>query len=155
MQTSSEITELAKALVQFHDLVGKIAKTEKNPFFNSRYASLTTILGAIKEPLQESGLVVIQLPCGVYQLTTRLLHESGQWLEETYTMQPTKTAEKKGQPVEDWQVTPQTIGSAITYQRRYAIVSLLCLNIDEDDDGNRASRPPEHPATPPKSEEVF
>ena len=34
---------------------------------------------------------------------------------------------------------PQAIGSAITYQRRYSIGSILNLNIDNDDDGNKAS----------------
>lgn len=34
---------------------------------------------------------------------------------------------------------PQGAGSAITYARRYALVSMLGLNVDEDDDGNHAS----------------
>ncbi len=145
MQTSEDITELAKALVIFHKSVGKVSKADKNPFFGSRYAALHTILDAIADPLRESGLVIVQLPCGEFQLTTRLLHESGQWLEETYYMQPVKSAVKKGQPVEEWQVTPQAIGSSITYMRRYAIGALLCLNIDEDDDGNSASVAPPLP----------
>jgi hypothetical protein len=33
------------------------------------------------------------------------------------------------------------LGSAITYQRRYALGAILCLNIDEDDDAERASQP--------------
>jgi hypothetical protein len=36
---------------------------------------------------------------------------------------------------------PQQQGSRITYQRRYAIGAVLGLNIDEDDDGNKASLP--------------
>jgi hypothetical protein len=34
------------------------------------------------------------------------------------------------------------LGSAITYQRRYALGAILNLNIDEDDDGNQASARP-------------
>jgi hypothetical protein len=34
---------------------------------------------------------------------------------------------------------PQAYGSVITYQRRYALGAILGLNIDEDDDGNKAS----------------
>jgi hypothetical protein len=37
---------------------------------------------------------------------------------------------------------PQKLGSAITYYRRYAIVTLLGLVTEEDDDGNAASPPP-------------
>ena len=33
---------------------------------------------------------------------------------------------------------PQGVGSCITYQRRYAIGAILCLNIDDDDDANIA-----------------
>jgi hypothetical protein len=36
-------------------------------------------------------------------------------------------------------VTPQALGSAITYQRRYAVAAILSLCIDDDDDGNAAS----------------
>ena len=33
---------------------------------------------------------------------------------------------------------PQAMGSAITYARRYALGAILGLNIDEDDDGEKA-----------------
>jgi hypothetical protein len=38
---------------------------------------------------------------------------------------------------------PQSMGSAITYQRRYSLAALLNLNIDKDDDGNAASVAPQ------------
>lgn len=133
MNTSDSITELAKAVVQFHGTIGKIPKTDKNPFFKSKYASLSTILGAISGPLTDSGLAVIQTPHGCNELTTRLIHLSGEWIEDTYTMTPTKN-------------DPQGLGSAITYQRRYALGAILSLNIDDDDDGNAASQPSPRPA---------
>jgi hypothetical protein len=33
---------------------------------------------------------------------------------------------------------PQAMGSAMTYARRYALGSILNLNIDDDDDGEKA-----------------
>lgn len=126
MKTSLTITELAKSLVEFHKEVGKIIKTDANPFFKSKYASLATILDVISEPLTKNGLMVIQFPTEQYKLTTRLQHVSGEFMEDTYEMQPTKHS-------------PQDAGSVITYQRRYAIGAILNLNIDEDDDGNKAS----------------
>ena len=36
---------------------------------------------------------------------------------------------------------PQGVGSCITYMRRYALGAVLCLNIDKDDDGNKACEP--------------
>ncbi len=128
MKTSESITELAKSLVEFQKEVGKIIKTDNNPFFKSKYASLATILDVISEPLTKQGLVIIQFPTEQYKLTTRLQHISGEYMEDTYEMQPTKHS-------------PQDAGSVITYQRRYAIGAILNLNIDEDDDGNKGSEP--------------
>jgi hypothetical protein len=127
MQTSEKLEQLPKALLEFHKKVGKIIKSDNNPFFKSKYASLATILDVITEPLTDCGLIIIQFPTGLYQLTTRLQHTSGEFMESTYEMQPVKHS-------------PQDAGSVITYQRRYAIGAILNLNIDEDDDGNKASQ---------------
>ena len=126
MHKSNNLSELAKSMILFQVKVESIKKDAKNPFFKSSYASLSNILDAIKEPLIESGLSVLQFPTGDYGLTTILLHESGEYLKSEYTMRPVKD-------------DPQGRGSAITYARRYAIASILSLNIDEDDDGNTAT----------------
>jgi len=126
MQQSNTISELAKALVVFHVKVDTIKKDAKNPFFKSTYASLPNILEGINEPLIESGLSVAQFPTGENGLTSILLHESGEFISAEYQMRPVKD-------------DPQGRGSCITYQRRYALASILGLNIDEDDDGNTAT----------------
>jgi hypothetical protein len=129
MQKSESIKNIAQALIIFHVKVDTIKKDAKNPFFKSTYASLTNILDAINEPLIESGLAISQFPTGADGLTTILIHgESGEWISSTYEMRPVKD-------------DPQGRGSCITYQRRYALASVLSLNIDEDDDGNKASQP--------------
>lgn len=128
MNQSQTINELAKALVTFGIKVDTIRKDAKNPFFKSTYASLSNILDAIKEPLSECGLSISQFPEGDYGLTTRLMHESGEWMEATYTMKPVKD-------------DPQGRGSCLTYMRRYSIAAIMNLNIDEDDDGNNATYP--------------
>ena len=128
MQTSPTQKEISGALVAFHKEVGKISKDAKNPFFKSSYASLSNILEGINEPLVNNGLAIVQFPDGENGLTTRLCHVSGEWMEATYSMRPAKD-------------DPQGRGSAITYQRRYAVGAILSLNIDDDDDGNEATRP--------------
>jgi hypothetical protein len=40
---------------------------------------------------------------------------------------------------------PQAVGSAITYAKRYALAGILGLNIDDDDDGNKAAEKPQDP----------
>lgn len=128
MQTSQSVKQIAVALLGFHKEVGVVSKESTNPFFKSKYADLSTILKTIHQPMINNGLTILQFPEGEHGLTTRLLHESGEWMESTYTMHPAKS-------------TPQDAGSAITYQRRYAVGAILSLNIDDDDDGNKASQP--------------
>ena len=146
MERSTSIKEIGKALGLFHTKVSKIPKTDSNPFFKSKYAALPSILDAIQIPLEESGLVFTQMPDGEF-LTTLIIHyESGEFLESSYKMSPVKT-------------DPQSIGSAITYARRYALGAILGLNIDEDDDGNKASGKASTPApanqqTPPPAPEL-
>ena len=69
MNKSQEIKELAKALAVFHAQVGKVKKEAQNPFFKSKYASLSNILDVISEPLQKAGLVFSQFP-DEFELTT-------------------------------------------------------------------------------------
>jgi hypothetical protein len=130
IEKSETIAEIAKALVKFNSEVSAIKKDSVNPFFNSSYASLSSILDGIYEPLQKNGLSIAQMPDGENNLTTLLIHESGEYIQSTYHMKPEKA-------------TPQGFGSCITYQRRYALGGILNLNIDDDTDGNSASAKPD------------
>lgn len=135
MNKSESITELAKAMVKFHSEVGKVSKDAANPFFKNKYASLSNIIEAVTKPLNDNGLSVLQLP-SIEGLTTMLLHESGEWISSVSST-----------PVKD-QTDPQKLGSAITYARRYALGAILSLNIDEDDDGQKAATPKRQAAKP-------
>ena len=129
MIKSESISNLAKALTTFQIKVGSIKKDSINPFFKSKYASLTTIIEHITIPLSESGLCYTQFPDET-GLTTVLMHaESGEYIQATYQMPIAKVND------------PQAVGSAITYARRYALGAILGLAIDEDDDANAATQP--------------
>lgn len=129
MQKSDSIKNLAKGISLFHVKMDSIKKDSVNPFFKNKYASLSAILDAINVPLSESGLTFIQLPEDDSILTTILMHaETGEFIAGEYSMKPAK---------ED----PQGRGSALTYQRRYALCAILGLNIEDDDDANAASQP--------------
>lgn len=127
MEKSQSIANIAKALSAFHSHINSIPKTAVNPFFNSRYCDLPTILTAIKEPLQKAGLSFTQFPTGTNGLTTLLMHgESGEFMQTDYFMTPVKN-------------DPQAQGSVISYMRRYALAAVLGLNLDNDDDANAAT----------------
>ena len=126
MNKSESIKNIAAALVKFQASVSKVAKESNNPFFKSKYASLANILDTIQKPLSECGLAISQFP-DANALTTIIVHaEAGEWMESSYVMPVAK------------QNDPQAMGSAMTYARRYALGSILNLNIDDDDDGEKA-----------------
>lgn len=135
-EQSESIAEITKALLAFHREVGKVKKGSDNPFFKSKYAALPDILDAISAPLEKSELVVVQFPAAS-GLTTQVSHVSGEWMRSTYEVSPKEAN------------NPQSLGSAITYARRYALAAALSLNVDEDDDGNAASGRVSHPVSRP------
>ena len=126
MNKSESIKNIGLALCKFQATIGKVSKEANNPFFKSKYASLANILDTIQKPLSDCGLAFAQLPDDD-ALTTLLIHsESGEWIEASYKMPVAK------------QNDPQAMGSAITYARRYALGAILGLNIDDDDDAEKA-----------------
>lgn len=135
MEKSQSIKNIAAALVKFAANMGKIHKSELNPFFKSKYAALPDILSAIEKPLQDAGLFISQHPTANGLITILMHSESGEYLQSTYPLNPAKPND------------PQALGSAITYARRYAIGAILNLNIDEDDDGNAAAAAANKPAS--------
>jgi hypothetical protein len=123
-------TDIAKALLEAQKEFPAIKKDSDNPYFNSRYASLDSILSVVLPILHKHGLFVTQYPVdldGRVGVQTQITHaESGQTIVSSFTLNLTKN-------------DPQGAGSAITYARRYAIQAMLGLNIENDDDGNSAS----------------
>lgn len=153
MQQSESIKNIMTALGQFQEAAIKIRKDSKNPFFKSKYASLSSILDEIQPELTKAKLAFTQLPQGSTHLETVLCHwETGEFISSNYDLNCVQTMpgdwakigkefsfdivpKELGIPI----ITPQALGSAITYARRYALTSILGLNIDDDDDGNAAS----------------
>lgn len=143
IERSESIIELSKALVKFHSMVGRIKKDSDNPFYKSKYAPLDEIIHITKKPLSECGLIIIQMPTDEHCLTTMLVHESGEYILSSFYCKPTSSKVVLDRMDNDYifkDITPQNVGSNITYMRRYAYQSILSLSIgDKDDDGNIAS----------------
>ena len=130
MKTSESIVKIAPALINAQKDFLSAKKTSDNPFFKSKYADLQSVISAIKESLNENGIAFIQSPTesegDVLKLTTRLLHESGEWIEDTAVCPLVKR-------------DPQAFGSALSYLRRYSL-SAMCGIYQADDDGNEATK---------------
>ena len=124
-----------KKISDFQSKVEAIKKKMTNPHYKSKYASLDDVLDAIKEPLRESGLVFIQIPYSDGLETSIVdIEDESQCIKSKIPYMLGKN-------------DMQALGSAITYARRYALVSMLGLEQD-DDDGNKACTPPPPPLPP-------
>lgn len=148
MQTSETIGELAKALAAAQAAMSPAVKRAKNPHFRSNYASLEDVIEAASV-IHDHGIAFVQAPAidieaGLVTVTTRLVHTSGEWIECAASARPVG----RGNNVD---LSPQPVGSAITYLKRYGLQSLLGIP-SADDDGNAAShrRSSSPPAMPPK-----
>lgn len=128
MNKSESIIKLAAAQSKMQAEIGGAVKDANNPFFKSKYADLSAVVKAVKEPFTNNGLSYVQFPIednGRIGVETILMHESGEFMSNQFTVQLTKQ-------------DAQGAGSAITYCRRYALQAIAGIP-SEDDDGNSAS----------------
>lgn len=131
MEKSPSIQELAKALSAFQNELDTLpldrevkVTTTKGGEYRFKYATYAAIVEYVRPILARNKLCYSQLVEHDGSVTTILMHESGEYISSTLHIQGEKT--------------PQGIGSAITYAKRYALSSILGIVADDDDDGNIA-----------------
>jgi hypothetical protein len=122
--------QIAAAFVKAQKSFAPALKTNANPAFKgSKYADLGSCIDAVIDALNSNGIALLQPThedaTGV-TVETIFLHESGEQLSGGKLHVPA--------PKQD----PQGYGSALTYARRYSLMS-SCGIAPEDDDGNAAS----------------
>ncbi len=124
---------------QYNELFSALAKAQmemqsafmnsQNPFFKSRYADFAEIVRASRPSLAANGLCVIQrivTATDGMTLCTTLGHSSGQYIESEMKISPAKA-------------DVQSLGSYITYLKRYQYAAITGVIIsDEDDDGEQS-----------------
>ena len=109
--------------------IGKAQKKATNPRFNSNYVDINGALDAIEPILYKHGLLLIQPITDNHVCSVIIDVDSGERLESVLRLPDLQDAQK--------------VGSAITYYRRYTLLSLFSMQT-EDDDGNKASEPQKH-----------
>jgi ERF superfamily len=118
--------QYAQALVAAIGELSNVPKTASNPYFKSKYAPLDAIVESTRPVLAKHGLAIQQQPLfmeGTAGVETTILHKAGHSTATTLLL-----------PLKDQ--SPQGVGSAITYARRYALAAVLGLATEDDDDGN-------------------
>lgn len=139
MQKSETIGALMAALAKAQAELKNPSFDSVNPHFKSKFASLAHVRDVVTPALSKHGLAVTQLTGndseGRACVETVLGHSSGEWISSTLTV-PVAKADAHG------------AGSAITYARRYALMAIVGVVGDEDDDANQAVKPAEKRAAP-------
>jgi hypothetical protein len=129
VRSSDSIAKLAPDLVKLQGELSNPKVNKTNPHFNKKYAGLDAVTDVIRPVAAKYNFAIVQEPSnanGAVLITTRLIHTSGEWLE----LSPLFLVPDKN--------TPQGVGSAITYGRRYTESGLFNVASEDDDDGNGA-----------------
>lgn len=117
-----------RALAEVRDVVKN--ETANTGSYSYSYADLGSVLDAVKEACASHDLSISQVPMhvegGMFALTTVLYHAGG----GTVTFDPIVMPMPRD---------AQALGSAISYCRRYALLSIFGISAD-DDDGSEATR---------------
>ncbi len=100
--------------------------------YNYKYADLSTVMDAVTPILRKHQLEIVQT-VQMDRLDTTLY-----WIDDD-AITDDSIACSLPLPTD---AASQALGSAITYARRYSIVTLLGLVTEDDDDGEAASPPP-------------
>ena len=127
------MSELTKALIGFHKAVDKIEKNARANY--GKFADLANVLSTVTPALHSNGLAITQTFLED-SLVTTLHHTSGETLNSTVKLY-----------IQDGRNITQEWGKAVTYQRRYAICSILGIVADMDTDAETEA-PPSTKTTP-------
>jgi hypothetical protein len=129
-ETKVKAVSLSAAMAKAFAEIEAATKTANNPHFKSKYADLGAVIDAVKPPLIKYGLFFTQrshpAENGV-SVETVIHHEGGEELSLGTLFVPANKQDAQG------------FGSALTYARRYGLMTAFGVPA-EDDDGNAASR---------------
>jgi hypothetical protein len=123
-------TALAKAQTELSNpekaMIGTIYNARSDSQQSFRYASLSSGLDIIRKVLGSQQIAVAQTTDidranGTVNLTTLLLHTSGEWLSSDWPVcQLSETS------------APRRMGAALTYARRYALFTMVGIAGEDD-----------------------
>lgn len=132
IETSATVAALTAGIIHVQGAISGVNRDKVNPHFKTRYATLENVIDTARPALQEAKIAFVQAPGqvvdGAVEITTMLVHESGEWMRSTLHV-PLGKRDAQG------------VGSAITYGCRYSLMAMLGLPPTDDDDGAAASAP--------------
>ena len=140
MDKSEDVKEIAKAMNKLQAEMEFAIKDVQA--FKYKYADMANIWEVLKDPLTRNGLMISQdafTDINGTNVQTLVIHaESGQWIKS------------RSLAVPGGDKTAHGCGSSITYGKRYQLCALLGIQVDDDDDGQRAQNDSNKKQTEPK-----
>lgn len=135
MDKSESIINLAAALCRMQAVIVDATKDKEGDRGKYKYADLGQLLNLIRPVITKYGLSVSQFPCEASDnasvaVETILMHESGEWISNKFSMKLHRIVTKDGRDVTN---APQAAGSVITYARRYALAAVIGITQEDDD----------------------
>jgi hypothetical protein len=122
---------LAKAQTELTNPEKSLSATIRSPFPREsdrvfRYAPLSSGLEIVRKSLGRYEIATVQTTeidqdAGLLRLTTVLAHSSGEWLSSDWPVCPISDIG-----------SPQRMGAALTYARRYALFTLVGIAGEDD-----------------------
>lgn len=136
MEHSEQINEIATALAKAQGAMKapeknrtvKVRSQRTNTEYEFSYSTFDALIEAARKPLTDNGIAFMQFPDvrgSIVTIDTMLVHASGQFFRNTLVLSAADSF-------------PQSLGSAISYGKRYAFAAMLGLAGEEDDDANAA-----------------
>ncbi|UGO51895.1 recombination protein [Klebsiella phage vB_KaeS_Diencephalon] len=134
MQFSQPSSQIMKHFAEAQALCVSPTKSKQNTHLKNHYATIDDVLNAIGPSMENSGLIAIQSPtyqpgqpANVMLMETTIIHvPSGEWMKDICQIPLAKN-------------DAQGFGSTVTYARRYSLVAIFGLKMN-DDDGNKSVR---------------
>ena len=133
MKQSETVKEISSAFIKAQSKFGTLPKDKQG--YGYKYTDIDTVISYIRPILSENGLGFVQALSSVDgkpAMTTRVLHTSGEWIEDTVVLPDVVLAKTNA---------AQNMGASITYMRRYSLCAILGISADEDTDAVVESKP--------------
>jgi hypothetical protein len=129
-KAQAELINPEKSLVGF---IGSLSPREPGRSF--RYAPLSSGLDITRKSLGRHAIAIVQSTsidkdAGLVRLNTVLAHSSGEWVSSEWPVCPI-----------GYTASPQRMGAALTYARRYALFTLVGIAGEDDLDAPDLSAP--------------
>jgi len=126
MRQSESVKNISESLIKAQAEFGTLPKDKSG--YGYKYTDIDTVISYVRPILAKNGLGFMQTLAtvdGKSAMTTRVLHTSGEWLEDTVVLPDVVLAKTNA---------AQNMGASITYMRRYSLCAVLGISADEDTD---------------------